>query len=48
MDPRSWVMSDMWVSGISTAHVGFKKGLNYLMLDGSVGFLTDSPRRGFH
>jgi prepilin-type processing-associated H-X9-DG protein len=48
MDPRTWVMSDIWVSGVPTAHPGYRKGVNYLMLDGSVGFVDESPRQQFH
>jgi prepilin-type processing-associated H-X9-DG protein len=48
MDPKSWVMSDIWVSGLPTAHPGYRKGVNYLMLDGSVGFVQESPRQEFH
>ncbi len=48
MGPRTWVMSDIWMSAVPTAHTGYRKGVNYLMLDGSVGFLTGSPRQSFH
>jgi prepilin-type processing-associated H-X9-DG protein len=48
MDKKSWVMSDAWYSGVQTAHSGYRKGLNYLMLDGSVDFVSDSPRQAFH
>ena len=48
MNPKTWVMSDVWMSGVPTAHIGYKKGVNYLMLDWSVGFLSESPRQGFH
>jgi prepilin-type processing-associated H-X9-DG protein len=48
MDPKSWVMSDAWFSGVPTAHPGFRKGVNYLMLDGSVDFVSESPRQAFH
>jgi prepilin-type processing-associated H-X9-DG protein len=48
MDPKSWIMSDIWVSGLPTAHPGFRKGVNYLMLDGSVDFVGESPRQQFH
>ena len=48
MAPKSWVMSDIWISGQPTAHVGYRKGLNYLMLDGSVAFVSESPRQSFH
>ena len=48
LDPKSWVMSDIWVSGDPPAHAAYKKGVNYLMLDGTVGFVTESPRHEFH
>jgi prepilin-type processing-associated H-X9-DG protein len=48
MDPKTWVMSDVWYSGEETAHTGYRKGLNYLMLDGSVDFIEQSPRLAFH
>jgi prepilin-type processing-associated H-X9-DG protein len=48
MDPKTWVMSDIWVSSLPTSHPGYKKGVNYLMLDGSVGFVGESPRQQFH
>jgi type II secretory pathway pseudopilin PulG len=47
MDPMTWVMSDIWVSGVETAHGGYRKGVNYLMLNGSVGFIAESPRQAF-
>jgi prepilin-type processing-associated H-X9-DG protein len=48
MDPKTWVMSDIWVSALPTSHAGYRKGVNYLMLDGSVGFVSESPRQQFH
>jgi prepilin-type processing-associated H-X9-DG protein len=48
MDPKTWVMSDIWISGEPTVHSGFRKGVNYLMLDGSVDFIGESPRQAFH
>jgi prepilin-type processing-associated H-X9-DG protein len=48
MDGKTWVMSDIWMSGLETAHPGFRKGVNYLMLDGSVDFVGESPRQQFH
>lgn len=48
MNPQSWVMSDIWFSGDPTAHAGYRKGVNYLMLDGSTGFVAESPRQAFH
>lgn len=47
MDPKGWIMSDIWVSSLPTAHAAYKKGVNYLMLDGSVGFVAESPRQQF-
>ncbi len=47
MDPHTWVMSDRWASGVPTSHAGYRKGVNYLAVDGSVGFVTDSPRHAF-
>lgn len=44
----SWVMSDQWYRGQPPSHAGYKKGLNYLMLDGAVGFTETSPRKSFH
>ncbi|MDP9175969.1 MAG: hypothetical protein M3O30_19195 [Planctomycetota bacterium] len=48
LDPKTWVMSDIWVSSLATSHPGYRKGVNYLMLDGSVGFVGESPRQAFH
>lgn len=48
MDRNVWVMSDIWVSAVPTAHAGYRKGVNYLMLDGSVSFISESPRQAFH
>jgi type II secretory pathway pseudopilin PulG len=48
MNPKTWVMSDVWISGEPTAHSGFRKGVNYLMLDGTVDFIGESPRQAFH
>jgi type II secretory pathway pseudopilin PulG len=48
MNPNTWVMSDIWVSSLPTSHSGYKKGVNYLRLDGSVGFVGESPRQQFH
>jgi hypothetical protein len=47
-DPKSWVMSDAWFSGDATAHAGYRKGVNFLMLDGAVDFVGESPRQAFH
>ncbi|HZL37441.1 MAG TPA: hypothetical protein VFC78_19140 [Tepidisphaeraceae bacterium] len=48
MDPRTWVMSDVWISGVPTSHSAYRKGVNYLTLDGGVAFISDSPRQAFH
>ena len=47
MDARTWLMSDRWTSGVETNHAGYRKGVNYLTADGSVSFLSESPRRTF-
>ncbi len=47
MEAKTWLMSDIWNSAVPTAHPGFRKGVNYLMLDGSVDFLIQSPRQSF-
>lgn len=47
MDPQTWVMSDAWFSGKPTAHRFYKKGVNYLVLGGSVHMIERSPRREF-
>lgn len=47
MDPRTWAMSDRWASGEATNHGGYRKGVNYLTLDGSVAFVAESPRQAF-
>ena len=48
MEPDKWVMSDAWVSVEPTRHAGYRKGVNYLRLDGSVDFAGESPRQAFH
>jgi hypothetical protein len=47
MDGRMWVMSDRWFSGVPTSHAEYRKGVNYLMLDGGVDFVAESPRQAF-
>ncbi len=46
-DGASWVLSDAWCSGAPTAHRGYKKGVNYLEVSGSVKMVTDAPRQAF-
>ena len=46
-DPQSWVFSDIWLAGEATAHTGYKKGVNYLRLNGEVSAATESPRENF-
>lgn len=48
MPPNTWLMSDIWLSGVPTAHSAYHKGINYLKLDGSVDFVSESPRKEFH
>ena len=47
-DPNSWLLSDAWFSGDPTAHASYKTGINFLTLNGSVQFLSESPRHEFH
>lgn len=47
MSPDKWVFSDSWFSNKPTAHRWYKKGVNYVTLDGSVKMVTESPRRAF-
>jgi prepilin-type processing-associated H-X9-DG protein len=48
MHSKTWVMSDAWFSAVPTSHNGYRKGVNYLMLDGGVDFVDSSPRQEFH
>ncbi len=48
MPGNTWLMSDIWNSGVPTTHAGYRKGLNYLTIDGSVTFISEMPRRSFH
>jgi prepilin-type N-terminal cleavage/methylation domain-containing protein len=45
---NTWVFSDTWYAGISTAHRWYKKGVNYAVLDGSVHMVKRSPRSEFN
>ena len=47
MPPGTWVMSDCWYSGEPTSHEYYKKGVNYLTLNGAVSMLEASPRAAF-
>jgi len=47
MDPQTWVISDSWFSGEPTPHSFYKKGVNYVTLDGGVKMLYKSPRKQF-
>jgi len=47
MDPKTWVVSDSWFADEPTAHRFYKRGVNYLTLDGSVHMLARQPRREF-
>jgi len=44
---RKWVFSDSWFSGMPTAHRWYKKGVNYVTLDGSAHMVNESPRTEF-
>ncbi|UCG50064.1 MAG: type II secretion system protein [Phycisphaerales bacterium] len=51
MHSANWVASDLWFSGKTMgapeAHRGYKKGVNYVVLDGSVRMVKQSPRADF-
>jgi len=46
-DPATWVMSDSWLSGEPTPHHNYKKGVNYLRMDGTVDMVETQPRADF-
>ncbi len=46
MAEELWLMSDIWFSGVR-AHPFGKKGMNFLRVDGSVGFVEGSPASVF-
>jgi hypothetical protein len=48
MPADTWVMSDIWYSGVPTTHAEYKKGVNFLMLDGRVDFVSEGIRTVFH
>ena len=43
----TWLASDIWFSGTPTAHRWYKRGVNYLTTDQSVGFVAESIRSRF-
>jgi hypothetical protein len=47
MKPDKWVFSDSWFSNMPTAHQWYKKGVNYITLDGSVHMAKESPKLEF-
>ena len=47
MAGNKWVFSDSWFSGKATAHRWYKKGVNYVTLDGSVQMVKKGPRSEF-
>ena len=47
MAPDTWVLSDSWFSNMPTAHRWYPKGVNYVVLDGSVSMARQSPRSHF-
>jgi len=42
-----WVFSDSWFSNLPTAHRWYKKGVNYVTIDGSVHMVKAGPRDEF-
>lgn len=47
MAPDTWVLSDSWFSNTPTAHRWYPKGVNYVVLDGSVSMVAQGPRGRF-
>jgi prepilin-type N-terminal cleavage/methylation domain-containing protein len=47
MPGDTWVASDSWFSNVPTAHRYYKKGVNYVTLDGAAGMVRESPREQF-
>ncbi len=47
MAPDTWVLSDSWFSNLPTAHRWYPKGVNYVVLDGSVSMVAQGPRSRF-
>jgi type II secretory pathway pseudopilin PulG len=47
MDPATWVLSDCWFSGQPTAHWYFRRGVNYVTLNGTVRMVQRGPRSAF-
>ena len=46
-DGDTWVVSDAWFSGESTAHWWYKRGVNHLTLGGEIRMVRQSPRQAF-
>lgn len=46
-EPDTWLACDIWYSGSPTSHSWYKRGINYLTTDQSVGFVPESPRATF-
>ncbi len=51
MPAATWIAGDLWFSGkgdrVNVAHRWYGKGVNYVMLDGSVGMVRSGPRQSF-
>ena len=47
MPPDTWIVSDRWFRGRRTTHPEFRKGVNYLTLNGDVGMVKSSPSGSF-
>jgi prepilin-type N-terminal cleavage/methylation domain-containing protein len=43
-----WVFSDSWFSSVPTAHRWYKKGVNYITLDGAIHMVKESPKDNFN
>ncbi len=47
MPPNTWIMGDSWYRALPTPHTGFKKGVNYLTINGDVSMVESSPSNSF-
>lgn len=44
-DPKVWVFSDYLWRDLPGNHSTYKKGINFVRLDGSTGFIVEQPRK---
>ena len=47
MDGATWLWSDYWLSGMPTAHMYTRRGVQFVTIDTSVHFVPEEPRGSF-